>query len=148
MTLCSNISYSQRPLTDSELRIVYEKVIKGEWCAEDLAASQEVIKSLSVIIDSLNSRIQQNTLFVDGLIAENDRLAKENYGLVAGIEQKKAKPPIRLLAGGELTPISIDSFAYKGGAGIQLRGGTIIKYSYDNKGRHWVGADFEIFKIR
>jgi len=91
MTLCSNISFSQRPLTDSELRIVYEKVIRGEWCAEDLAASQEVIKSLSVIIDSLNTRIQQNTLFVDGLIAENDRLAKENYGLVAGIEQKKAE---------------------------------------------------------
>jgi len=50
-----------------------------------------VIKSLSGIIDSLNTRIQQNTLFVDGLIAENDRLAKENYGLVAGIEQKKAE---------------------------------------------------------
>jgi len=120
----------------------------GKDCANDLKICDNTTNSLSMQIDDLNKEIQEKTTFIDSLIAENDRLAKENYALVAGIEQKKTKPPLRLLAGGELTPISIDSFAYKGGAGIQLRDGTIIKYSYDNKGRHWVGADFEIFKIR
>jgi len=147
--LCSTISFSQRPLTDSELRIVYEKVIKGEWCKEDLNASQEVIATLSGEIRGLNNRIQLSANYIDKLTDANDSIAVLNYGLVERIAKLEVKQPIRINATFEVTPISLHDFGYKPGLEVILRNGSTIGASYEaDRNRVWVKYGITLFKIR
>lgn len=85
--LCS----AQTRPTKIELATAYEKVMQGKDCADNLDAANELISTLSGIIDNLNESIRLNIGYIQDLTDENTRLANENYSLIASTTKKETK---------------------------------------------------------
>jgi len=129
-----------------QLKKVYEKVVRGEECAEDLTSCQETAKKLRNIVSGLRKDITEDANELEALKAEKGKLQAEKEKLISEKVALEAKRPARILGGIETgTTPQFDKPVFKANIDFQMRSGDVLGTGYDHNGYIYIRYSKTIF---
>lgn len=139
-SLCQN-----RPPTESELRIAYEKVINGEMCESDLKAANDLIAQLGSMIAELKAKVSTYVIKT----RENESMLADLNAQLNNEKGKSAKDTrYYRLTGGLETGYLAGELLPKVNLGYQNAKGYTFKAGYDLDKRIWIGAEIPLITIK